>query len=67
MWSAAHEGVDQAAEIIRQTYYADELEVKTDNQGNERIRLPAPVSPKATLALFKTPTASGRCWSASWS
>ena len=59
MWSAAHEGLDHAAEIIRKTYYADEITIQPDGRPDQQPDQPqarrAAVSPGAVLALFRTP------------
>jgi putative MFS transporter len=38
MWSAAHQGLDQAAAIIKKTYYADEITVGPDKDTEEAGR-----------------------------
>jgi MFS transporter, putative metabolite transport protein len=55
MWSATYQGLDHAAEIIKKTYYVDEVMVQPDQRQDQRQARRAVVRPGAILELFRAP------------
>ncbi len=59
MWAATYQGLDQAADILKKTYYVEDIVVDEDRQGSQlpaqAPKAVAVLKPSAILRLFERP------------